>query len=48
VLVFIGEGVPVEIVRRIVGSGAEVLFIIAMLMTERWIEATQADNRGSV
>lgn len=33
-LVFIGEGIPVEMVRRTVGSGAEVLFMTALLMTE--------------
>ncbi len=44
VLVFIGEGIPVELVRRVMGSGAEVLFMLALLMTERWIEAVQIDR----
>lgn len=34
VLVFIGEGIPIELIRRVAGSGAEVLFIISLLMTE--------------
>lgn len=34
-LVFIFEGIPSEWVRRILGSGAEVLFIVAMLALER-------------
>lgn len=38
VMVFVGEGIPVEMVRRVVGSGAEVLFIVAILVTERWLE----------
>jgi len=33
-LVFLGEGIPLEWVRRILGSGAEVLFIAAMLHLE--------------
>jgi hypothetical protein len=37
VLVFIGEGMPVEWVRRILGSGFEVLFIAAMLATDRML-----------
>ena len=36
-LVFIGEGIPVELVRRVIGSGAEVLFIAALLQTEKLI-----------
>jgi hypothetical protein len=39
VLVFIGEGIPLEWVRRIIGSGAEVLFMVAMLVMERRIKA---------
>jgi hypothetical protein len=46
-LVFIGEGVPVEMVRRVVGSGAEVLFIVAMLVTERWLEGEENGDLGS-
>jgi hypothetical protein len=34
-LVFIGEGIPVEWVRRTIGSGAEVLFMAAMLYLEQ-------------
>lgn len=41
VLVFIGEGMPIEMVRRIVGSGAEVLFMIALLATEQWVNTVQ-------
>ncbi len=33
VMVFVGEGIPVEMIRRSVGSGGEVLFIFAMLST---------------
>lgn len=47
VLVFIGEGLPMEGLRRLVGSGVEGLFIVAMLMTERWLEARQKDRLGS-
>jgi hypothetical protein len=36
-LVFIGEGIPVEAMRRVAGSGAEVLFMVTLIMTERWI-----------
>ena len=36
-LVFVGEGVPVEWVRRILGSGFEVLFLAVMLATDRWL-----------
>lgn len=35
VLVFIGEGIPVEAVKRVLGSGAEVLFMAAMLALDR-------------
>jgi hypothetical protein len=35
VLVFIGEGIPVEAVKRVLGSGAEVLFMAAMLQLDR-------------
>lgn len=34
-LVFIGEGIPVEWVRRTIGSGAEVLFMATMLYLEQ-------------
>jgi hypothetical protein len=37
VLVFVGEGIPIEWVRRIFGSGLEVLFLVAMLATDRWL-----------
>ena len=35
VLVFLGEGIPVEMIRRVLGSGAEVLFMTALLLTEQ-------------
>ena len=41
VLVFVGEGVPVEWVRRILGSGFEVLFLATMLATDRWLALSQ-------
>ena len=41
VLVFVGEGIPVEWVRRILGSGFEVLFLVAMLTTDRWLALEQ-------
>jgi hypothetical protein len=41
VLVFVGEGIPVEWVRRGLGSGLEVLFIAAMLATDRWLALRQ-------
>lgn len=44
-LVFIAEGVPIELVRRVIGSGAEVLFIAAMLFTERRISTFTVDPR---
>ena len=47
VLVFIGEGIPVEWVRRILGSGFEVLFLIAMLTTDRWLALNQAQTPES-
>ncbi len=34
-LVFLGEGVPLEWVKRIIGSGAEVLFMATMLYLEQ-------------
>lgn len=37
ILVFIGEGVPIEWVRRGLGSGFEVLFLAVMLATDRWL-----------
>jgi hypothetical protein len=36
-LVFIGEGVPIEWVRRGLGSGFEVLFMAVMLATDLWL-----------
>jgi len=36
-LVFVGEGIPIEWGRRIFGSGLEVLFLVAMLATDRWL-----------
>lgn len=45
VLVFIGEGIPVEWVRRILGSGCEALFLAAMLATDRWL-ALQNEGEG--
>jgi hypothetical protein len=47
ILVFIGEGIPVEMVRRTVGSGAEVLFMLAMLMIEQRFEGEQTSSLGS-
>ena len=41
VLVFVGEGVPVEWVRRGLGSGFEVLFLAVMLATDRWLALRQ-------
>ena len=41
VLVFIAEGVPIEWVRRSLGSGFEVLFLAAMLATDRWLALNQ-------
>jgi hypothetical protein len=38
-LVFIGEGIPVEVVRRVLGSGAEVLFMYALVRTELWLDS---------
>ena len=35
VLVFLGEGIPLEMIRRVLGSGAEVLFMTALLLTEQ-------------
>ena len=37
VLVLVGEGIPVEWVRRGLGSGLEVLFLAVMLVTDRWL-----------
>ena len=41
VLVFVGEGVPIEWVRRSLGSGFEVLFLAVMLATDRWLALNQ-------
>jgi hypothetical protein len=41
VLVFVGEGVPIEWVRRGLGSGFEVLFLAVMLATDRWLALRQ-------
>ena len=35
VLVFVGESIPDESLRRLLGSGVEVLWLVAMLATER-------------
>ena len=35
ILVFVGEGIPIEAVKRVLGSGAEVLFMAAMLGLDR-------------
>jgi hypothetical protein len=43
-MVFILEGIPVEFVRRVAGSGAEVLFIIALLITEQRVETLQSPS----
>jgi hypothetical protein len=40
-LVFLGEAVPIEWVRRGVGSGLEVLFLAVMLATDRWLALRQ-------
>lgn len=45
-LVFIGEGIPIEWVRRVLGSGAEVLFIISMLLLEKRIDFDRWVNRS--
>ena len=37
VLVFVGEGVPVEWVRRGLGSAFELLFLAVMLVTDLWL-----------
>lgn len=42
VLVFIGEGIPSEFVRRVIGSGAEVFFLFTLLRTENWLETRSA------
>ena len=47
VLVFVGEGFPVEWVRRILGSGFEVLFLVAMLATDRWLALNQGRSPES-
>lgn len=36
-LVFVGESVPDESLRRLLGSGVEVMWLVAMLATERWL-----------
>jgi len=41
VLVFVGEGIPVEMIRRSVGSGGEVLFILAMIGTSEMFFKTK-------
>lgn len=40
VLVFVGEGVPIEWMRRGLGSGLELLFLATMLATDRWLNRT--------
>ncbi len=47
VLVFILEGIPVEWVRRVAGSGSEVLFIGALLITEQRVERLQTRRNDS-
>jgi hypothetical protein len=44
ILVFIGEMIPDEGMRRMLGSGVEVLWVIAMLATERWLAMRTAKN----
>ena len=43
VLVFVGEAIPVEMIRRSVGSGGEVLFIFAMLGTAVMLYKTRTN-----
>jgi hypothetical protein len=40
VLVFLGEGIPVEWVRRGLGSALELLFLAIMLATDWWLVTT--------
>jgi hypothetical protein len=40
-LVFVGEAIPVEWVRRSVGSGLEILLLAVMLTTDRWLALRQ-------
>ncbi|MGD2163196.1 MAG: hypothetical protein PVG04_08885 [Anaerolineales bacterium] len=47
-LVFITEGIPIELVRRVLGSGAEVLFIAAMLLTETRSLRSNTDRSRSI
>jgi hypothetical protein len=42
-MVFVGEGIPIELIRRVVGSGAEILFIAALLTTEQRVLIQQTD-----
>jgi hypothetical protein len=44
-LVLVGEGVPVEWVRRMLGSGFEVLLLAAMLAADRWL-ALRTEEEG--
>lgn len=37
VLVFLGEGIPVQWIRRGLGSGLELLFLAVMLVTDLWL-----------
>jgi hypothetical protein len=37
VLVFVGEGVPIEWLRRGLGSGLEIIFLATMLATDHWL-----------
>jgi hypothetical protein len=41
VLVFVGEGIPVEWVRRGLGSAFELLFLAIMLATDWWLATTR-------
>lgn len=46
-LVFVGEGMPLEWVRRLLGSGFEVLFIAAMLATDRMLARKEEHTQGN-
>ena len=47
VLVCVGEGIPIEWARRILGSGVEVLFLATLLATDRWLALSQDRTPGS-
>lgn len=44
ILVFIGETIPDEGMRRMLGSGVEVMWMVAMFATERWLATRTAQN----